>query len=806
MAPIPPAPAPSAAPDSPGPRPSRNRKSRIRSILRILGALALIILVPSLAFVGALAWKYKSVVGAGPGRLHTRAQPGELGRWMDPFIGTGGIPWVCGNNFPGAMAPLGMVRLGPETASLLTRRRALNTSGYYYGDEQLLGFSHTRLNGTGATDGGHFLVLPSTGPVSLEARRKGRYETFSHREESAFPGYYAVHLPGPDVLAELTATRRVGVHRYTFNGAGIPHLSLDVANALGGHRSHEGKVRVLPDRHEIEGSVRTFGTFAGRYGGLTVHFVARCNRPFSTFSTWDDTTLTPDRPEAAGDAAGVDLGFAPANAPQIIEFEVALSHVSVANARANLEAEAGVRDFDAVLAQAQHEWEDRLASVRVEGGSAAQRTIFYTALGRVFQMPTLFNDVDGSYVGLDHRVHTASGFNYYTDLSIWDTFRTVHPLLCLIAPEVQRDICVSLTTMAGQGGWLPRWPSGSGYSNSMLGTPADILIADSWLRGVRDFDVGAAYQSMRRTALAPTPPGSAFSGRKGVDDYIRYGYCPTDRVNESVARTLEYAWADHSIARLAEALGHREDAVLFGAHAQFYRNLWNPETRYFQPRDTRGRFLEPFKPLLLTYFDSKGKYTKDYVEGSALQWRWGVPHDAPGLISLFPNRESFVSELDDFFSKSDPSLGAWSPGPYYWQGNQPDIHAAYLFNDAGRPDLTQKWARWIMDHKYGTGHDGLDGNDDGGTLSAWYVFSALGLYPVAGSDTYQLGSPLFGRAEVRLKQAPLVILAMNQAPANCYVQKVWLNGAELDRRWIRHSEIVAGGELKFEMGARPSVR
>ncbi|KAB2662133.1 MAG: glycoside hydrolase family 92 protein [Verrucomicrobia bacterium] len=772
-------------------------KRRWRSLARIAVLAGFWALVAVAAAAGMVAWKYRSIVGAGPGRLETAAQPGELGRWMDPFIGTGGFPWMCGNNFPGAMAPFGMVRLGPETTSLLLHRRALNTSGYYYGDERTIGFSHTRLNGTGATDGGHFLVMPSLAPAPGAAAARDAGERFSHRDEKAFPGYYAVRLPGPGILAELTATRRVGVHRYTFGTGPSPHILLDVANALGGHRSRAGHVRVLPGAREIEGTIQTFGTFAGRHGGVTVHCVARCNRPFAGFATWDAAGLVSGRAEADGDAVGADLSFAPGSGPQAVELKVAISCVGIANARANLEAEPG--DFDAALAGTRREWEGRLGSVRVEGGSETERRIFYTALGRVFQMPTLFSDADGRYVGLDHKVHVAEGFSYYTDLSLWDTFRTVHPLLCIVAPDEQRDICRSLVRMSEDGGWLPRWPSGDGYSNSMLGTPADVMLADSYLRGIRDFDAETAYRAMLRTATNSTPPGSAFSGRSGVLDYIRHGYCPTERVDHSVARTLEYAWEDHAIGLLAEALGHRDDAARFKERGQSYRKLWNPETRYFQPRDAGGKFSRPFDPHKLTYFDSKGVYTKDYVEGSALQWRWCVPHDGAGLVSLFPSREAFASELDDFFRHANAGVGEWHPGSHYWHGNQPDIHAAYLFNDAGRPDLTRKWARWILRTKYGTGHAGLDGNDDGGTLSAWYVFGALGLYPVAGSDRYELGLPLFARAEVRMKGAPLVIVADNVSAGSTEVRRVSFNGVPLERHWIRHAEIEGGGILRFEM-------
>lgn len=755
------------------------------------------------AVVGALVWKHRSIVGAKPGLLQSQVQPGELGRCVNPFIGTGGYPWVCGNNFPGAMVPLGMVRLGPETVSWLGRKRALNTSGYYYGDDQLLGFSHTRLNGTGATDGGHFLVMPGLAAVDLKKFRAGQTTKFSHREELASPGYYAVKLAELDALVELTATARVGLHRYTFKGGTPPHLLLDVANALGGKRSQEASVRVLPTAKEIEGSVRTFGTFAGRYGGLKVYFVARLDQPFASFSTWSGDKVSASQAVAEGDRVGVDLRFAGANQPTVVTLKLAISHVSIENARVNLEAEAASLSFDQVWAEAQQAWERQLSLIKIHGGTEEQRRIFYTALYRVFQMPTLFNDANGEYLGFDRKVHKVEGFQYFTDLSMWDTFRTAHPLYTLIAPDEHRDMVMSLLKMLEQGGWLPRWPAGHGYSNSMLGTPADIVIAEAYLKGITNFDIEQAYQAMRRTALEPTPPGAAFSGREGVADYVKFGYCPSDRMEESVARTLEFAWADQAIAGLAEALGKREDAELFRAHARFYTNLWNPQTQYFQPRDAQGKFFEPFKPLLLTYFDRKGEFTKGYVEGSALQWRWGAPHDAAGMISLFKNRDYFVSELNDFFAKSDPAMGRWNPGSYYWHGNQPDIHAAYLFNEAGRPDLTQKWARWIMANKYGDGYDGLDGNDDGGTLSAWYVLSALGLYPVAGTDQYQLGSPLFEKAEVKLQAGNLVIIAENSAPDRPYVKKVWLNEMPLERSWLRHAEIEKGGTLRFQMAAQP---
>ncbi|MCK5136459.1 MAG: GH92 family glycosyl hydrolase [Bacteroidales bacterium] len=775
-----------------------------RIIKILLLGLGLLVLA-GLFFAGMLRIKYRIIVNAEPQLMSNAARPVlPLVKDVNPFIGTGGYPWVCGHNFPGAALPFGMVRLSPETASVMTNRKALNTSGYFYGDNKISGFSHTRLSGTGATDGGHFLVVPSTRPVSHNNRGQRPYRRFSHRDEVAFPGYYALLLPDEKIFVELTATERVGIHRYTFPGGVEPYIFIDVSNALGDAVSREATVTILPDKQEVEGSVRTFGTFARRYGGVKVYFVARFDRAFKTFGIWNSEAFNPGQEWVEGEDIGVDLNFINNDSASVVGLQLAISYVSIQNARANLEAEAGSKQFDDLLALAQDAWEEKLSLIKIKGATNAQRTIFYTALYRVFQMPTVFNDVNGEYFGFDKQVHRADGFRYFTDLSLWDTFRTLHPLYNIIAPADQRDMMVSLVRMAKEGGWLPRWPSGNGYTGSMLGTPADITITDAWLKGICDFDVEFAYQSMRSTALGPTPRGAEFSGRRGIESYLKYNYCAADMMDEAVSKTLEYAWADHSIGQLAQALGKKEDAALFAEHALYYRNTWNQETQYFHPRNANGDFVEDFKPLLLTYLDLKERYTDDYVEGSALQWRWAVPFDAQGLISLFDSPEFFVSELNDFFAKSDPEMGNWNPGPYYWHGNEPDIHAAYLFNEAGRPDLTQKWVRWILDNKYDTSYKGLDGNDDGATLSAWYIFSSLGFYPIAGSDVYQIGAPLFREAEVKIGESILLIKADNYATENRYVQKIWLNDIILNRHWIRHSEIANGGVLRFEMTATPN--
>lgn len=749
-------------------------------------------LTPGLVLIGWLAF-------ALPGWAQPpvpAVAPGELGKEVNPFIGTGGISYLCANNFPGASVPFGLVRLSPDTVSR-SGKRATNFSGYYYSDPLILGFSHTRLVGTGATDGGNFLVIP-TFSDRAESHIRGMQAPFSHQNETAFPGYYGVRLPSSGVTAELTATRLVGFHRYTFSRQAPPAILLNVTSILGNKgESRDGQVRILSDSSEVEGSVRSFGTFSKRYGGLPTYFVARFSRPFGKISVWNDGTHQPETVSASGKDLTVGVDFPAEENSQTIELKIAVSHVSIDNARDNLEREATQTSFDEALASAVSRWEETLSRIRIAGGTTQQRTVFLTALFRSFQMPTEFQDANGDYLGFDGKIHRVEGFGYYTDMSLWDTFRTVHPLYNLIARREHRDMVVSLLKMAEQGGHLPRWPSGGGYTNSMFGTPADIVISEAYLKGITDFDAEAALRFMKKTALGPAPPGSPFSGRDGIAHCLQHEYCPADLMKESVASTIEYSACDAAISEFAKALGHSDDAALFRRHATFYRNLWNPETKFFHPRDSQGKFLKEFSPEMLTYFDVTGKYTHAYVEGSAWQWRWGIPSDADHLVTLFGSPENFVRELNLFFEKSPRAISV-NPNAFYWHGNQPDLYAPWLFNHAGRPDLTRKWVRWILDTKYTDRENGLDGNDDGGTLSAWYVLASLGIFPTPGTDRYELAAPLWDRAELRIDQQVLTITADNLAPDHASVRRILLNDVPLDRTWLRHSEIAQGGTLRFE--------
>ena len=766
---------------------------------------------------------YKKTVSQFPSNLSESYVSAEKGSKVNPFIGTGGFPiYTAADNFPGPSMPFGMVRLSPDTDFFLRNKimrffsfsifemlnpdsNPVSTAGYYYGDKKIMGFSHTRLSGTGAMEGGQFRVIPSVGKKSFVNYMEGKYNHFSHSDEIAFPGYYSVIFQKKEILAELTASIRVGVHRYTFAKNETPHILIDVASTFQG-KTEEGEVNVFPGKNEITGAIKTFGTFSGRYGGLKIYFVAQTDKPFENYQVWSDEEILLGKSSAKGNKTGVDIQFSKSEKDLTVELKLGISYVSIENARKNLETETGDKSFEAIVLAAQKEWEENLSLINVEGGTKHQQNIFYTALYHSLQMPTVFNDVNGEFIGFDKKIHRAKDFRYFTDLSLWDTFRTAHPLYTLIKPKDQLDMMISLVEMSKHGGGkLPRWPSGHGYTGSMLGASADIALADSYLKGIRGFDVETAYLAMRNVALDIEIPGCDFNARRNAKEYLEYNYCPAELMDKAVSKTLEYSWADDAIAKLADALGYTDDAKLFHEHSKYYYNTWNPETQYFHPRNSSGDFDINFNPLKLTYLDFKEKYTNDYVEGSALQWRWLPFFDPEGLISLFRSSDYFVNELNSFFELSDSTIGHWTPGSYYWHGNEPDIHAAYLFNSAGRPDLTQKWVRWILVNKYSADYFGIDGDDDAGTLSSWYVFSSMGIYPVAGSDIYQLGAPLFEKAEIKLGENQLAIIAENYSPEKKYVGKVWLNGQLLKRTWIEHAEIANGGELRFEMIAKPNL-
>ena len=712
-------------------------------------------------------------------------ETGTYGSYVDPFIGTGGIPWTCGMLSPAATVPFGAVRLGADTCFMGgTYLVKTNTSGYYYEHAHIKGFSHSRLSGTGAEDYNHFRVTPHSGD------NEPAVMPYSHKNETASVGYYAVYLPTVNCLAEMTADVHTGMHRYTFYGNGDAKLYIDLNSGAGNTTTRGGYAKYDEESGFIIGGSELHGAFSDRYDGLPAYFVATANKPVKECKITD---------------GAVDINFGDLGG-ESVELKVGISYVSEENAMLNLKAETDGLDFDTVRKNAADEWEKNLSVIKINGSDEI-KTNFYTALYHTMIMPTNFTDVNGEYLGFDKKAHIAEGYTYRTDMSIWDTCRTTHPLYTLIAQDIQTDCLNSLVDMADKGGdsGLPRWPMGAGYAGSMIGDNASIVVAESYVKGITDFDVEKAYEYMKYTSENPVNK----AGRGYVEYYNKYGYIPqdTEGVNKSVSRTIEYAWEDGAIATLATALGKTDEAKIYADKSMYYKNLFNPETKYFQARNSDGSFVWNFSPYITTFYDAVmiKKFADCYCEGSARQWRWNALHDIEGMIELFGDDEYFVSELDDFMKDASISRAAIDPGGGFWVGNQHDIHTPYLFANAGRPDLTQKWVRWTLDNRFSTDINGLDGNDDGGTLSAWYVFSAMGFYPLAGTDKYWIGSPNVDNAEVTLSNGNVLkVTAKNQGEKNVYVSSVTLNGEKLDGVYVTHEQLMAGGELVFEMSATPA--
>jgi predicted alpha-1,2-mannosidase len=476
--------------------------------------------------------------------------------------------------------------------------------------------------------------------------------------------------------------------------------------------------------------------------------------------------------------------------------------VSAAGAHANLMAEMPTFDFDGERASTQAAWQTLVDKIEIGGADKDHAHAFFASMYHLFLMPTEITDVDGSYMGFDHVVRSADHF--VSDMSLWDTYRTLHPLYALIAPEDATTAVQSLSWMAEQNGAFPKWPLLTGETGTMLGASAEVVLADAYAKGVRDFDAESAYQTLFAAATSPdTPPGGR-GGREDVVPYMDYGYVPSDN-SGSVSRTTEYAYDDFALGNLADALGHTDDAAMLHARAKSYQKLFDPGTGFLRARSRSGE-------LDGSAFDPTA-FTDEYVESNGWQSTWYAAHDIDGLVGLYGGRDAFISKLEMFFDQAKTDWDALSPTdtlkkaaqrPYYWGGNEPDIQAPYMFAQAGRPELTQKWVRWSMDTLYGPGNDGLPGNDDGGTMSAWYVFSAMGLYPIAGSDRYIVGAPRFPHMVVYVAGGALTIDAPDVSDANLYVQSVTLNGSPLSTPELKHSDLAAGGNLTFTMGPSPS--
>lgn len=715
-----------------------------------------------------------------------------------PMVGTGGH----GHTYPGATVPFGFVQLSPDT-----RTQGWDAcSGYLYSDRSILGFSHTHLSGTGCRDLGDLLVMPISGdlPASVPyvPMSAARFKSpFSHATEVAEPGYYRVRLDRYGVLAELTATAHAGMHRYTFPASAPAHLLVDLVHGIGNTpTAAELKVE---NNHVLSGYRRGDGWAKGR----TIYFVLECSRPFTRCALESGgRPLAAGRTDATGARVRACLDFGRLGRTPLI-LRVGLSPTSVEEARRNLRTEIPSWNFDAVRRAATTAWNEHLSRITIKTDNPEIRRTFYSALYHTMLAPTLYNNADGSYEGADHRAHQGT-FQYYSTFSLWDTFRAEHPLLTVIEPQRTNDFVNSMLAFYRQSPdhALPMWPLASHETWCMIGYHAVPVIADAYAKGFRGYDVPLAYAAMRATALAH---------RNLQGEYQRYGYVPAvtappgtprGQRTQAASRTLEYAYDDWCIAQMARALGKTADARRFAARAENFLHIFDPKTRFFRGRTAAGSFREPFDPRQESF--------DDYTEADAWQYAFAVPQDVPAMIQLYGGRAAFCHRLDELFDSDstvrDANVDITGLIGQYAHGNEPCQNFAYLYALAGEADKTQRWVRDIMETQYDDSPAGLDGNDDCGQMSAWYVWSAIGLYPVnPASGVYVIGSPLVRKATIRLDPAvyhggTFTIIAHHESRQNAYIQSARLDGKPLDHPWITHAELVRGGTLELQMGLFPN--
>ena len=704
-----------------------------------------------------------ATIFAGP-LVATSLQPqtDRLTAYVDPFIGTGGH----GHTFPGPSMPFGMVQPGPDTR--LTGWDS--SSGYHYSDSRIVGFSHTHLSGTGIPDYGDVLVMPTTGEARLGNGLDGSpgySSTFSHANEQAEPGYYAVTLQDYDIRAELTSTLRVGLHRYRFPAGRPGHIVLDLT-----HRDE-----VLDSSINVVSNLEVTGHRRSRSWAKDqrLYFVIRFSRPVqSTARTALKAVFD------CGDAGGALL------------VKVGISAVSIEGARRNLNTELPNWDFEAVRRAASDAWERELGRIRVEGGTRDQRVVFYTALYHSMLTPNVYMDVDGQYRGRDLAVHRAQGFTYYSVFSLWDTFRALHPLLTLIDRARTADFVKTMVRQYQDGGRLPVWELAANETDTMIGYHAVPVIADAILKGINGVDPALALDAMIH---------SADEDRFGLAAYKQRGYIDGSETSESVSRTLEYAFDDWCIAMVASKFGQTADAARFFRRAQSWRNVFDPSTGFMRAR-IEGHWLAPFDPA---------EVNSHYTEANAWQYSFFVPQDVEGLMTLLGGPDALGRKLDALFGASSQTTGRDQADitglvGQYAHGNEPSHHIAYLYPFAGEPWKTQAMVRRLVDTMYAPRPDGEIGNDDCGQMSAWLVLSALGFYPVTpASDQYVIGTPLFPKATVRLESGrELVVKADGVSPQAMYITAATLNGAAYTKSYLDYAAVTRGGTLTFEMSASPS--
>lgn len=720
---------------------------------------------------------------------------------VNPFVGTGGH----GHTFPGAVVPNGMIQPSPDTR--IDGWDA--SSGYYYEDSLMNGFSHTHLSGTGCADYGDFLLMPTVGeqvcnPQDFSKQNLPFASNFSHASEVAEPGYYSVFLDRYGVRAEMTATKRAALHRFTFPETEKAGFILDLDYSIQHQTNLDMQVEVVSDT-EIRGhKLSQYWAFDQQ-----LSFYAKFSKPF-TYEVLRDTLI--DQSGKKQPRCKVLLQFATQKDEQVM-VKMAVSAVDMEGAQKNLEAEIPGWDFEGIRKSARQAWNNYLSKIDVTTAEQNDKTIFYTAMYHTAISPNLFTDVDGRYLGMDLKTHQGDvNQPVYTTFSLWDTFRALHPLLSIIDPAKNNDYIRSLLLKAQEGGVLPKWELAGNYTATMIGYHAASLMADAYTKGYADFDLNEAYKACIRAAEYDTTgikcPELVLPVLMPMARYYKntLGYIPCDRENESVAKALEYAYDDYCISILAEAVGDYKNQEKYAKFAQAYELYFDPSTRFMRGLDSKGKWRTPFNPRASNHRND------DYCEGTAWQWTWFVPHDVEGLVGLMGGEDAFVGKLDSLFTASSQMEGEVVSADItgligqYAQGNEPSHHVIHMYNYVNRPWQTQELLDRVFKEQYRNDPDGLSGNEDCGQMSAWYILNSMGFYQVCpGKPVYSIGRPIFDKVVINLPEnKTFTITALNNSKENKYIQAVKLNGKDLVTPFFEHKDMINGGTLEFVMTNQPT--
>ncbi len=712
---------------------------------------------------------------------------------VNPFVGTGGDPDDGIDLFPGAVRPFGMVQLSPDTED--------HGFGYHYIHKWIKGFSMTHMSGAGCANEGDVFFTATTGPIVTQV---ADYQTpFVHQKEGAAPGYYQVQLLQWGIHAELTATERTGIARFTYPAGKAANILVPISHTL--NQTAAASIHVVGDRR-LEGFVEDHA-FCNKAPTYKVYFVMAFSRPFSSFGVWkgagyDGPGKISDGGRAAEQAShegttGAYVSWPAEEQERSIIVKVGISYVDIEGAQKNLAVEAAEKDFDAIREDAERDWNRELSTIEVSGGSQNNQRVFYTALYHSLLMPSLFDDADGRYLGFDGRHHTLpAGHHVYTNYSGWDIYRSEMPLLALIEPQRMQDMAQSIVLMYEQGGWIDRWPQINLYTNDMIGSPLTIVLATAWLDGLHGFDIEKAWEGMLRDATEAPPPRQPYLGEEGIEWMNRLHYLPADKVDYgSVAKTQEYCLAYAALYRLAVALGKADDAKRMYDRALYYRNLLNPDSGFFQPRNADGTWAPDFNPALDGY---------GFVEGTGWHYQSFAPADLGWLVNAV-RRDRFNSRMAEFFRYPAPGWYAQYYNPY----NESDLQAPFAFNFSGQPWQSQRVVRRILKENYFDAPDGIPGNDDCGAMSSWAVLSMMGIYSVDPTSlAYQLVSPMFARIVIHLSKpysGTNFTITTTQNPGTApYIQRTILNGQEHTRNWVALHQITDGGKLHFILGTAPN--